>query len=534
MTYDNTDTNADGTIDSDINTNSLKIGDDWEQRYDANNNRLLIEYTPNGNQFELNEDGSLKPLDGDIDLGGVNSITNASSVNTGRSLTDEVTGRDFGRQNPQFDRQGGQSVSWNLRPHPDASNPMLEGSDWEGSGGTDFADPFVIYDYENDLYAIFGEILASSLSDPIIAVATASSPKDFKNATIETALNVPDASASPWVEKVDGTWYMAPDPGSGANEPPALYRSNGSPWYKNWERVETIVDVVGYGDPLPFYWPSQLGGDDMWYLFLWEYSSDDTLLYYSDSLTGGWTEHPDSPLVTGENVYANGGRPQVKQGVVDRPGKGGFILRLLGLDTNSVTTEKIQEEPAFINSDYGWNSDVMHHCDYVADSAGHPDIAVLDGNDGNGWTVGFYTHSELPLTGQRIYDSSSTEISGDGTYTTIGFDTIQYSNVDRKPGNVNGPVAPFTGHYDIHSQIELPVDSETEITVRLRQIPGSKDFVVKNNITVSPQDPYVDLNSKGVVERNTHVEVQVFQNSGLPISTQTGNQRTFIEMNRFW
>jgi len=82
MTYDNTDTNADGTIDSDINTNSLKIGDDWEQRYDANNNRLLIEYTPNGNQFELNEDGTLNPLDGDIDLGGVNSITNASSVNT--------------------------------------------------------------------------------------------------------------------------------------------------------------------------------------------------------------------------------------------------------------------------------------------------------------------------------------------------------------------------------------------------------------------------------------------------------------------
>lgn len=82
MTYDNTDLNADGVIDSDINTDSLKLGDNWEQTYDADNDRLLIEYTPNGNQFELNEDGTLKPLDGDIDLDGVNSITNASSVDT--------------------------------------------------------------------------------------------------------------------------------------------------------------------------------------------------------------------------------------------------------------------------------------------------------------------------------------------------------------------------------------------------------------------------------------------------------------------
>jgi len=48
---------------------------------DAANNRLLVEYTPNGTQYELNEDGTLKPLDGGIDLGG-GDVTNVGALDT--------------------------------------------------------------------------------------------------------------------------------------------------------------------------------------------------------------------------------------------------------------------------------------------------------------------------------------------------------------------------------------------------------------------------------------------------------------------
>jgi len=59
----------------------LNLGQDWELRADAANNRLLAEYTPNGTQFEMNGDGTLRPLNGGIDLGGAD-ITNAGSVST--------------------------------------------------------------------------------------------------------------------------------------------------------------------------------------------------------------------------------------------------------------------------------------------------------------------------------------------------------------------------------------------------------------------------------------------------------------------
>jgi len=60
---------------------TLNLGQDWELRADAANNRLLAEYTPNEIQFEMNEDGTLRPLNGGIDLGGAD-ITNVGSVST--------------------------------------------------------------------------------------------------------------------------------------------------------------------------------------------------------------------------------------------------------------------------------------------------------------------------------------------------------------------------------------------------------------------------------------------------------------------
>jgi len=69
---------------------TLNLGQDWELRADAANNRLLAEYTPNGTQFEMNEDGTLRPLNGGIDLGGAD-ITNAGSVSTGEAdITNET------------------------------------------------------------------------------------------------------------------------------------------------------------------------------------------------------------------------------------------------------------------------------------------------------------------------------------------------------------------------------------------------------------------------------------------------------------
>jgi len=59
----------------------LNLGQDWEIAVDAPNNRLLVEYTPTTTQFELNEDGTLKPLDGGVDTDLLNGadLANASA-----------------------------------------------------------------------------------------------------------------------------------------------------------------------------------------------------------------------------------------------------------------------------------------------------------------------------------------------------------------------------------------------------------------------------------------------------------------------
>ena len=72
----------------------LNLGQDWELRADAANNRLLAEYTPNGTQFEMNGDGTLRPLNGGIDLGGAD-ITNAGSVSTNTVEVDNYELREF-------------------------------------------------------------------------------------------------------------------------------------------------------------------------------------------------------------------------------------------------------------------------------------------------------------------------------------------------------------------------------------------------------------------------------------------------------
>lgn len=141
MTHDNTDTDANGVVDSDIDTNSLKLGSDWEQTYDANNNRLLIEYTPNGNQFELNEDGTLKPLDGDIDLGGINSITNAQSVSTAEKLsaplyTDNTNAVQENRSIWYNDGSGPDASGYYAYDNGTVTGPLESGgtSEWEVDG----------------------------------------------------------------------------------------------------------------------------------------------------------------------------------------------------------------------------------------------------------------------------------------------------------------------------------------------------------------------------------------------------------------
>jgi hypothetical protein len=63
---------------------------------------------------------------------------------SGQEHINQVVGRNLGPTNPHLDRRGDLRQTFRLRPHPNARNPVLEGADWTGGSGTDFADPFIL------------------------------------------------------------------------------------------------------------------------------------------------------------------------------------------------------------------------------------------------------------------------------------------------------------------------------------------------------------------------------------------------------
>jgi len=70
---------------------TLNLGQDWKAEVDAPNNRLIIEYEPNGTQFEMNENGNLQPLNGDVLDEAGNALVNATEA-AGAAPVQDVNG----------------------------------------------------------------------------------------------------------------------------------------------------------------------------------------------------------------------------------------------------------------------------------------------------------------------------------------------------------------------------------------------------------------------------------------------------------
>jgi hypothetical protein len=170
----------------------------------------------------------------------------------------------------------------------------------------------------------------------------------------------------------------------------------------------------------------------------------------------------------------------------------------------------------------------MHQVDYITDAGGQPDVGVLNGNDGNGWAVGLFTKSELPLNGQRIYQSTATKIS-DSNSETVALQSIDFNITDTNSANVNGSVVPFRGSYDFHVQVKFNLSSIVTITGEVKVVPEGRR-VARKQVDLDSGNSYLNLRGKARLDTTNHLTIEIFQQSGSGVDTVTGDDTTFFEI----
>lgn len=265
------------------------------------------------------------------------------------------------------------------------TNPVLTASDVSDRQADFVADPFLFC--ENGKWYMFFEIFASEPGYAEIALATSG---DGLHWNYEQVILSPGFHHTyPYVFKYNDKYYMVPE--TYTKKEVRVYEATNFPY--EWEYVSTIVSGRPFVDPSIFRY------NGTWWMFVGS-TNKDCYLYYSDSLTSGWVEHPMNPIVSDDLSKA---RPAGRAFVFDN----GRIIRLAQkcdvmygekvrafevdlLTKTSYVEHEIPESPIFQPDGSGWNAVSMHQFDLWW--TGNRWIIAVDANKGGKeYSIGIYT-----------------------------------------------------------------------------------------------------------------------------------------------
>lgn len=266
------------------------------------------------------------------------------------------------------------------------TNPVLTALDVTDVPAKFVADPFMIR--TAPAWYMFFEVFNERSRRGEIGVATSSDALHWRYGGI--VLAEPFHLSYPYVFTFGDQHFMIPE--SGEARAIRLYKAEDFP--RRWTLAATLVSGAAFVDS------SIVRHQNEWYLFTETRPSiNDTLaLYYADSLTGPWHEHPQSPIVSndahtsrpaGRIVTANGKLFRYTQD--DAPSYG---IQVVAFEVTELTTASYKERPVgrvpvIGATGSGWNASAMHHIDaHELDEKNW--IASVDGARRR-WTVRFYS-----------------------------------------------------------------------------------------------------------------------------------------------
>ena len=177
-------------------------------------------------------------------------------------------------------------------------------------GDRSYADPFVVC-HAGETF-VFLEVLAHSPLRGELAVGRL----DDDGALIDVAPVLPVAhhTSYPYVFEDSGVLYLIPE--SSAERRVDLFRATRFPG--GWEHAATLLEDVNAVDATVYrhagrYW--------MWVTIAVPGArlNEETFVYFSDRLDGGWTPHPGNPVVSDARRARPAGRPFLHDGLLIRP-----------------------------------------------------------------------------------------------------------------------------------------------------------------------------------------------------------------------
>lgn len=176
-------------------------------------------------------------------------------------------------------------------------NPVLTAASVKDVEADFVADPFMVL--ENKTWYMFFEVMNKKSGHGDIGLA--SSIDGIKWQYHKIIMDEPFHLSYPHVFLTENGYYMIPE--TNAKKAIRLYKATEFPF--QWEFESTLMSGLQFTDPTIFKY------DSTWWLFAeTDPIGDGTLrLYYSDEISGPWKEHPQSPIVDGdENIARPAGR----------------------------------------------------------------------------------------------------------------------------------------------------------------------------------------------------------------------------------
>ncbi len=247
---------------------------------------------------------------------------------------------------------------FDFAPSQAVKNPVLTAEHVTDIRAKFVADPFMVK--EGSMWYMFFEILNYKTNQGDIGLATSN---DVLNWTYEkVVLDEPFHLSYPYVFKWCDEYYMIPE--TGRANAVRLYKATNFPTH--WSFVKNLL-IGNYVDTSIFQYDGK-----WWILTETNPSGHDLLsLYYADSLTGPWKEHPKSPIISNPNIARPGGRILVignriiRYAQDDYPTYGNQIwaFEITELTTTNFSEKQVNDSPILKASGIGWNSKGMHQID---------------------------------------------------------------------------------------------------------------------------------------------------------------------------
>lgn len=264
---------------------------------------------------------------------------------------------------------GGSPLTVAPRTQPDA--PVLTAADVTDLDAFGVADPFFLQ-AQGRIYLFF-EVLNRATDRGEIAYATSSDGLDWTYGAV--ALREPFHLSYPFVFAHGGDFYMIPE--TRQAQAVRLYRADRFP--AGWRCVGELLTGPFADSTLIFH-------EGRWWLFA-ERGLDELRLFHSRDFTGGWVEHPASPLWPGNRRYSRpGGRIVAADGRLLRFAQDGWPtygsrLHAFAIDALTPTAyaeHLCPESPILAATGAGWNALAMHHLDALEVAPGKW-LAAVDG-----------------------------------------------------------------------------------------------------------------------------------------------------------